>query len=92
MRSELDPRRLIGLRASDIAELFGKPQLLRREPPAEIWQYLSNDCVLQMFFYEAPDRRSFQVRHVEVRGRNRATRSERECFSSVLNATLRRAS
>ena len=34
-----DPARLMGLDRAGLAKLLGDPDLTRREPPAEIWQY-----------------------------------------------------
>jgi hypothetical protein len=86
LRAELDPRRLVGLNEGELARVLGEPRLRRKEPPAEVWQYASADCVLHLFLYAGRDRAGLRVRHVEVRGRDRAARSERECFASVLDA------
>ncbi len=58
-------RELVGRRAADIRQIFGPPLLIRREPPAEIWQYNSGTCVLDVYLYgeQQPDR----VTHAEVR-------------------------
>ncbi|MBM3510199.1 MAG: hypothetical protein FJX61_08700 [Alphaproteobacteria bacterium] len=86
LRAELDPRRLVGLDAGELTRVLGEPRLRRKDPPAEVWQYASADCVLHLFLYAGRDRVGLRVRHVEVRGRDRAARSERECFASVLDA------
>lgn len=86
LRAELDPRRLVGLDAASLARVLGEPRLRRKDPPAEVWQYASADCVMHLFLYASRDLGGLHVRHVEVRGRDRAARSERECFASVLDA------
>lgn len=42
---------LVGLRAAELLARFGEPDLRRAEPPAELWQYRSEDCVLELFLY-----------------------------------------
>lgn len=44
---------LMGLGASDMLARFGEPDLRRAEPPAELWQYRSADCVLEVILYAA---------------------------------------
>jgi hypothetical protein len=62
------PGKLMGLNRGGLATELGEPTLLRRDPPAEIWQYAWDDCVLLVFLYEtAPEQ--FAVRHVELRRR-----------------------
>ena len=43
---------LTGMAPAQVAALLGDPDLRRRDPPAEIWQYRSADCVLDLFFYD----------------------------------------
>jgi hypothetical protein len=42
---------LKGMRPTEIVALLGQPELKRDEPPAELWQYRTSDCVLNLFFY-----------------------------------------
>ena len=46
---------LTGLNQPEILALFGKPDLRRDEPPAQLWQYRTSDCVLSLFFYREAD-------------------------------------
>jgi hypothetical protein len=59
------PLEFIGQSASAMRSRFGTPTLIRREPPAEVWQYRHDNCVLDLFLYgeNAPD----TVQHAEVR-------------------------
>lgn len=50
-----------------IRSSFGAPSLIRREPPAEIWQYRSSTCVLDLYLYPTAEGRS--VSHAEMRPR-----------------------
>ena len=46
-------RDLNGLAPAQVAALIGDPDLRRVDPPAEIWQYRSADCVLDLYFYDS---------------------------------------
>lgn len=46
---------LAGLHPADIIAMMGQPDLRRDEPPAQLWQYRTSDCVLTLFFYREPD-------------------------------------
>lgn len=49
---------LKGLAPEQVTALIGDPDLRRADPPAEIWQYRSADCVLDLYFYDSgADRR-----------------------------------
>ena len=65
----MDPRALIGMASTGLTELLGAPLLLRRDAPAEIWQYGTADCVLDLTLY--PDENQvLSVRYMESRARN----------------------
>ena len=64
---DADPERLIGLSVGEAAELLGRPALVRREPPAEVWQYAGRECVLHLFLYDNEGGGS-SVTHYEMRG------------------------
>lgn len=44
---------LKGLAPEQVTALIGDPDLRRIDPPAEIWQYRSADCVLELYFYDS---------------------------------------
>ncbi len=45
---------LVGWTGDRLIALLGEPELRRREPPAEVWQYRADGCVLDLFFYGDP--------------------------------------
>lgn len=55
---------LAGLKPNDILSLLGEPDLKRDEPPAELWQYRTADCVLNLFFYDNAG--SYRLTHAEA--------------------------
>jgi hypothetical protein len=42
---------LTGMGPTELVAFFGEPDFRRREPPGELWQYRSADCVLDVFLY-----------------------------------------
>ncbi len=63
--SPLTVTQLNGLSAAELKAAFGDPTLLRRDGPAQLWQYAGNGCVLHVFLYE--DGGIFRVSYSEVR-------------------------
>lgn len=59
------PARLIGLGATEVSKLLGVPARVRRERRARIWQYVTKDCVLDLFLYPAAG--GHVVTHIESR-------------------------
>jgi hypothetical protein len=46
-----DPERLLGLGPNALSDLLGRPELIRRESPAQVWQYRATDCVFDVVLY-----------------------------------------
>ena len=47
---------LTGMAPDELVALLGEPDFRRPEPPAELWQYRTVDCVLDIFLYADGDR------------------------------------
>lgn len=56
---------LKGLTDAELKAGLGRPTLLRRDGPAQLWQYAGSGCVLHVFLYE--DHGTFRVTYAEVR-------------------------
>lgn len=67
------PRRIVALHEIEnrpppvIRALLGPPGLERREPPAEVWQYVSATCILDITFYPTADRQPQRAAYLESR-------------------------
>ena len=59
------PGDLVGLDGPELEHLLGAPGLVRRDYPAEVWQYRNPACVLDVYFY--PDHDRLTVTHAEAR-------------------------
>lgn len=76
------PDRLIGLTAEAIQKMLGTPDFKRRDPPAEIWQYRNESCLLDVFLYLGDG--EYRVTHVEARGHSVARVPGTECLLESL--------
>jgi hypothetical protein len=81
-----DPARIMGLGAEQLTELLGRPELTRREPPAEIWQYRGQSCVFDVFLYEEAAGR--RVTYLEARDDSTQRVAARDCLNQLLRARL----
>lgn len=56
---------VLGLGPRDLEKLLGTPKLVRRDAPAEVWQYRSEVCVLDVFIYQVAT--GARVKYAEAR-------------------------
>ncbi|HVJ51440.1 MAG TPA: hypothetical protein VM689_03215 [Aliidongia sp.] len=90
VKPKLEVRELPGLHDISERELvsrLGTPDFTRKEEAAEIWQYRSESCVLDVFLY--PEDGVLKVAHVATRDRARLKAPENSCspFSTSLTAS-----
>jgi hypothetical protein len=62
--------------------LLGPPLSVRRDDPAEAWQYATDDCILDLFFYQETG--SWRVAHIEARTIAALDAPADACVKSVL--------
>ncbi len=77
-----DVQQLRGLPAAELARRLGEPDFVREEPPAVVWQYRSEDCVLDLFFYRSGD--ELLVAYAETRNREAVGASASDCYAEVV--------
>ena len=79
-----DSNAFIGLADRELSSVLGKPRQVRKDAPAEIWQYSGADCVVDFYLYDADGR--MEVAFVEARDvRAEAAPTER-CVKSLLQS------
>jgi len=86
---ERDVERLIGLSRERLREMLGASAFARRDGPAEIWRYATDDCFLTVFLHRGDQARNatLTVQHVEAHPRNRASAAwvnKRSCYGQIL--------
>ncbi len=79
-----DPAQLMGLDRSGVNALLGNPDLIRREAPAEIWQYLAGTCVFDVVLYARGQ--DYAVSYLEARDAQAALQAPRPCLNQLLRA------
>ncbi|MDY0881892.1 hypothetical protein ACFPL7_20095 [Dongia soli] len=75
---------LVGLADRDVSAALGTPTHIRKDDPAEIWQYSSQDCVLDFYLYQAGG--GMQVAYVEARDRMAQAERADRCVHSLLSS------
>jgi hypothetical protein len=75
------PADLVGLDGPSLETLLGKPGLVRRDYPAEVWQYRNPSCVLDVYLY--PDAERLTVTHAEARAPKIAGDPLRPCIARL---------
>jgi hypothetical protein len=83
-KPEPQPSSLIGVRKGDLIARFGAPGLFRREPPAELWQFAGDGCVLLVYLYENMVDRFYQVTHIELLPRGDLEVVPPDCFRRLV--------
>ncbi len=82
-----DPGQLLGLDVKSLTRLLGAPRFMRRDPPAQLWRYRDEDCILDLFLYVAAGKKTGStVRHFETRSLSKSNMSTRSCLRALLIA------
>lgn len=76
---------LIGLPDRRIAAFFGEPKRVRKESPAEVWQYAKADCVLDVYLYRTNG--ELAVTYVEARDSTAVETPAEHCFKTLMRAS-----
>ena len=81
-----DAQQLAGMDADNVARLLGSPGLLRHDGPAQIWQYVDEACILDLFLYSNGGRHL--VEYVEARPASMggaAAPTAQKCVDAILS-------
>lgn len=77
-----NPQELMGLDTETVADALGTPGQIRKEAPAQVWQYLSGDCVLDIYLYDQGG--ISRVTYLEARSPKAEPSPTERCVKSVL--------
>jgi hypothetical protein len=80
--TERDSERLLHMNRHTISSLLGKPEFVRREAAARVWQYRIAHCVLDLFLYDEAD--EHRVIHYEFRPTMAGSGPIDDCFEQFL--------
>ncbi|HIJ43199.1 MAG: hypothetical protein QF511_02120 [Rhodospirillales bacterium] len=84
------PKQMVGLERGQVTAFLGQPDFIRKDAPAEVWQYRGGVCILDLFLYEEKNGDTYKVAHFEVRGRAEVSVAREECFQSLLKDRRRK--
>lgn len=79
---EGNPAALMLLTDREVGYIFGQPTLQHRDADASIWQYQTNACVVDLYFYDDDASNGSRVAHVDYRLKEEAVQN------SVLTPTI----
>ena len=72
------------LEGAALEALLGEPGFRREELNAQVWQYLGEGCVLDVYLYADDATAPYRVAHYEVRAEAVDGGAERRCFRGLL--------
>jgi hypothetical protein len=75
----LEPAKLMGLTYEDTEAAAGKPADTRDEPPATVWRYQTEDCVIDVFFYMDLATKQFRAVAYDVKPAKKTADAQRIC-------------
>lgn len=79
-----DSASFIGLGDQDLSRTLGMPRQVRKDAPAEIWQYSGADCVVDFYLYSGE--RGLAVAYMEARDRAAESTPADRCVKSLLQS------
>jgi hypothetical protein len=77
-----DPMELVGLDHTALRRVLGKPAQMRNELTAQVWQYVTGDCVIDLYLYDRDG--GLKVTYVEARSRTAEPTPTNRCLKSLL--------
>ena len=80
-----DPNSFIGLGDAELSRTLGQPKQVRRDEPAEIWQYSGADCVVDFYLYAA-DTGGLAVAYMEARNQAAEATPADRCVKSLMQS------
>jgi hypothetical protein len=77
-----DPKELVGLDHAVVRRALGDPLHIRNEMPAQVWQYATGDCIVDLYLYDQDG--AWTVTYVEARSHSAESAPTARCLKSLL--------
>jgi hypothetical protein len=77
-----DPKELVGLDHAVVRRALGDPLHIRNETPAQVWQYATGDCIVDLYLYDQDG--AWTVTYVEARSHSAESAPTSRCLKSLL--------
>ncbi len=86
-----DPTQVVGMLPRELRSLLGRPEFVRRDMTAEVWQYRRDRCVVDLFLYDDGAGTDQRVVHYDVRplrhdASGLSENAQRGCFAQLLRS------
>ena len=79
-----DPAAFIGIDDVALSNALGKPKQVRKDAPAEIWQYFGADCVVDFYLYDSDG--TLKVAYMEARNPALDATPADRCVKSLMQS------
>jgi len=79
-----DPSSFIGLGDAELSRTLGQPRQVRKDDPAEIWQYSGADCVVDFYLYAGDA--GLAVAYMEARNQAAEATPADRCVKSLMQS------
>lgn len=99
-----DPESLMKLTKQEISFIFGEPTFARKDANARVWQYKTNNCVIDFYFYDERNAKTASpVSFVDMRFKEElypgsaskgsvSTQEQSKCLQDVVAQSIRSSS
>ena len=88
VENEADPQWLLSLDFEATEALLGAPALKLEQPPARVWVYNADGCILNVFFYPRVEEGTYRVLNYDVHGIETNNNVARRCFAKLLQKKI----
>ncbi len=78
------PDELRRMPAEEAERRLGRADFRRHDPPAQLWQYRADSCILDLFLYPDPGGDGLVVDHFEARPRGDRPVDPAACYGTLL--------
>ncbi|MEQ8967695.1 MAG: hypothetical protein RID91_17910 [Azospirillaceae bacterium] len=79
---------IVGYPEEELRRLFGDPAMVEDRPPAFTWQYASETCTLDLYFFMEVSTNTFRVLAYDLKSRIAdAPNLDRRCLSELVQST-----
>jgi hypothetical protein len=90
----LSPDRVIGQNKEALLRLLGTPGFKRRDPPAEIWRYRDQSCLLDLYLYPSQNAGTgspMKVTFIEARTTQGPSAPAAKCLNTIRSKFVTKA-
>lgn len=85
------PSQLLGMTPVNVTNLLGQPELVRFEPPAQVWLYRNESCVFHVYLYTTSGSAGYSVNHIAAVSLRGQTVPIDSCFAETVTGASHRA-